>query len=258
MRAAWRVFDGAYRPRLQKRYVRELREFASALGAVRDLDVQLDGLEVYRGGLSAAGAAAMAPLAEAWSERRDGARQALMKRLDSKAYADFVEDYRTFVDRPGAGERTPAQNEPTLVRESAGGRIWQAYEHVRAHDATLPWADTLGLHALRIDAKRLRYALEFFREALPKAQTDRLIEAVTALQDHLGELNDADVAGGTARDFLVSQGSRLPTATREAIGHFLEAKEAEVARLRRALPPVWHRVAGPAFRRTLASAIASL
>ena len=258
MRAAWRVFDGAYKPGVQKRYVEELRDFATALGAVRDLDVQLDGLESYRAGLTPAGAAAMLPLGEAWRERREAARHALMKRLDSHDYAKFVADYREFTERPGAGERTPVTNAPSLVRESAGGRIWQAYEHVRAHDATLLWADTTGLHALRIDAKRLRYALEFFREALPRAQTDRLIAAVTALQDHLGELNDADIAGLTAREFLVQHGSRLPQASREAIGHFLVAREEDVARLRRTLPPIWRRVSGPAFRRSLASAIASL
>lgn len=258
MRAAWRVFDGAYKPRVQKRYVDELREFAAALGAVRDLEVQLDGLEAYRSGLSASGAAAMDPLAETWREQREEARVALLKRLDSSAYASFVADYRDFTESPGAGERIYTTNEPVLVRECAGGRIWQAYEHVRAHDATLVWADTVGLHALRIDGKRLRYTLEFFREALPLAQTDRLIASVTALQDHLGELNDADVAARTAREFLVTQGSRLPEASREAIGHFLNSREADVARLRDTLLPVWRRVSGITFRRSLASAIASL
>ena len=47
MRSVWRVFDGAYRPKVQRRYVRELRTVASALGAVRDLDVQLEALEAW-------------------------------------------------------------------------------------------------------------------------------------------------------------------------------------------------------------------
>lgn len=258
MRAAWRVFDGAYKPKLQKRYVAELRDFAASLGAVRDLDVQLEGLAAYRKSLSEAGVAAMAPLEADWRARREEARTTLMKRLDSKGYASFVADYRAFADRPGAGERTPIANQPLLVRESAGSRIWLAFEHVRAHDATLPWADALGLHALRVDAKRLRYALEFFREALPKTQVDRLIAAVTGLQDHLGELNDAVVAGSTAREFLIAMGQRLPPEGREAIGHFVESREVEVARLRRELPPIWRRVSGPAFRRTLASVIGTL
>ena len=54
-----------------------------------------------------------------------------------------------------------------LVRHTAGGRIWTAYEHLRAHETVLGWADVPALHAIRIDAKRLRYTLESFREVLP-------------------------------------------------------------------------------------------
>ena len=45
MRAAWRVFDGAYRRKVQRRYVRELRAHRRALGEVRDIDVLLEDLD---------------------------------------------------------------------------------------------------------------------------------------------------------------------------------------------------------------------
>ena len=176
MRAAWRVFDGAYRPRFQKRYVMELRETAAALGEVRDLDVQIEGVEAYLKSLSPAGVAAMAPLRSEWRRRRDAARERLLELLDSKDYAEFVADYGDFVETPGKGELEPVPSAPILVRDTAGGRIWQAYERVRAHDTMLAWADVEALHALRIDGKRLRYTLEFFREVLPR-QADELISA---------------------------------------------------------------------------------
>jgi CHAD domain-containing protein len=258
MRAAWRVFDGAYRPSLQRRYVAELKEVATALGTVRDLDVQLDGLEAYRRGLPESGAEAMTPLVDAWRERRDAARSALAELLDSNEYGHFVDDYRSFTDKPGSGVKEPKPNEPSLVREAAGGRIWLAYEQVRAHDAALRWADAEGLHALRIDGKRLRYTLEFFREALPRLQVDRLIGTVTEMQDLLGEHNDADVASKAAREFLVAQGSRLPEASRQAVGHYVDSRIAEMAQIRRRVPALWRRMVGLTFRRALASAIASL
>jgi len=257
MRAAWRVFDGAYRPKLQRRYVRELRETATALGEVRDLDVQIDGLDEYLKGLSPAGAAAMTPLRDEWMRRREAARERLLELLESKGYAAFVADYSELVETPGKGELEPAPNAPILVRDTAGGRIWQAYERVRAHDTTLAWADVAGLHALRIDGKRLRYSLEFFREVLPR-MTDELIARITELQDHLGLLNDADVASHMTRTFLVSQASRLPAGSREAIGHYLDSREAEIARLRRLLPPIWRRITAIRFRRRLGSSISAL
>ena len=48
MRAAWRVFGDAYRPGRTRRYRRDLRDVAARLGAVRDLDVLIEGLRAYQ------------------------------------------------------------------------------------------------------------------------------------------------------------------------------------------------------------------
>ena len=104
-----------------------------------------------------------------WTRQRDDARDTLLALLDSKAYSHFVAEYMDFTATPGAGELDLVPGTPILVRDRAAGRIWQAYETVRAHDTTLAWADVPALHALRIDGKRLRYTLEFFREVLPSS-----------------------------------------------------------------------------------------
>ncbi|HEY7701134.1 MAG TPA: CHAD domain-containing protein, partial [Candidatus Limnocylindrales bacterium] len=51
-RAAWRVFGEAYRKGRTKSHRTGLRDVARRLGAVRDLDVQLEGIDVYRADLS--------------------------------------------------------------------------------------------------------------------------------------------------------------------------------------------------------------
>jgi len=50
-------------------------------------------------------------------------------------------------------------------------------------------------HALRIAAKKLRYAAEFFSGLYPGKPTRRYIQALSHLQDELGMLNDQVVAG---------------------------------------------------------------
>jgi CHAD domain-containing protein len=257
MRAAWRVFDGAYKPRVQRRYVRELRTVATALGLVRDLDVMLEGLDAYVAGLPEDGRAAMQPLRDDWSRQREANRVELISMLDSRDYRDFVEDYLDFTDTAGAGELPVPPGAPVLVRDTAAGRIWQAYERVRAHAVTLAWADVTALHALRIDCKRLRYTLESFREVLP-TKADALIADVVALQDHLGLLNDADVAAARSRTWLTANASRVSPESLAAVGLYLDTREAEVARLRKRFTPLWRRVEGPAYRRTLALAVATL
>lgn len=257
MRGAWRVFEGAYRPRLQRRYVRELREAAAALGRVRDMDVLLDGLAAYERSLPDEGRVALAPLRSDWARQREEARQGLMAYLDSRRYRDFVEDYLDFVETPGAGERPPLPGEPDLVRDTAGSRILAAFERVRAYQAAIAWADMTTLHALRIEGKRLRYTLEFFAEVLP-ATAGRLIGTVTAMQDHLGLMNDAHVAAGLARAWLRANATRVSATSAEAVGLYLAAREDEERRLRRSFMPLWRRITGRGFRRALALAVAAI
>src|SRR5690606_3507983 len=91
--------------------------------------------------------------------------------------------------------------QPYRVRHVAPVAIYERLAAVRAYDewVTIPSPPVARLHALRIVCKRLRYAVEFFREALgPEAKI--LINQVVGMQDHLGELQDAVVASGILRD----------------------------------------------------------
>ncbi len=257
MRAAWRVFGGAYRPDRTSSFRRRLRELAALLGSVRDLDVLIDATEAYGDAIGAPDRRALEPLLAGWRSDRDAARARLVHELDAKGYRRFVDEYVEFVSSPG---RDVAPVEPTIphrVRDTAASRIWTAYEHVRAYEAVLRWADVPTLHQLRIAAKRLRYTLEFVREPLgPEAAP--LIARVVSLQDHLGFMNDAEVAATMARTFLVEHGNELTEAEAQAIGRYLVSREREVARLKRTVGTAWRGVAGLSFRRTLGRVVATL
>ena len=123
-----------------------------------------------------------------------------------------------------------------------------------AHEAVLGWADIPALHAVRIDAKRLRYTLESFREVLPTATGD-IIARVTALQDHLGNLNDADIAAHLAREYLLASGPRLSGSSQAVIARYLADQEGVVATLRRSLSTQWRPITAPTTRRMLAGII---
>lgn len=257
MRAAWRVFGDAYRPAKVRRYVAELRTLAAALGRVRDLDVLIDGIDAYASVLPEEERAALRPLVTAWHRERDDAREALLRLLDADAYRHFVDDYVELARTEGAAAIAASATDPHRVRDTAGSRLWAAYESIRAYDAVLRWADITTLHQLRITGKRLRYTLEFFREPLGN-DAAVLIERVTALQDHLGAMHDADVAAGLARAFLVAHSTRLAPEEIEAIGRYLTSREREVTRLRRSLGPVWRRLTAIGYRRALGRAVGRL
>jgi CHAD domain-containing protein/adenylate cyclase class IV len=258
MRAAWRVFGDGFRLDRTRRMRRRLREVAARLGAVRDLDVLIEAAEAHRATLPAVDAAAFAPLVRAWSDDREVARLLLVRELDSGAYTRLVEEYRIFVMAEGAAVLAPASPvAPHRVRDTAGSRIWLAYEQVRGYESVLRWADIETIHQLRIAGKWLRYTLEFFREALGP-DVDQLIPRVVALQDHLGLLHDADVTIALARQFLVSNAGRLDPAETEAIAAYLQGRERELERLRRTIGAPWRGVNGVAFRRLLGRAVSGL
>ncbi len=257
MRAAWRVFGDGFRPGRTKRHRTHLREIAGRLGAVRDLDVLIAGAEAWQAELPRSERAGLKPLLAAWRGYRDDARVLLVRDLDSDEYAAFIESFRVFVQTEGAGAVTADASAPHRVRDTAGSRAWAAYERVRAYEPVLRWADVETLHDLRIAAKWLRYTLEFVREALGP-DVGLLVPRIVALQDHLGQLNDADVAASMARTFLVEHGSDVNPASATVIGQYLTSREREVARLRQTVSVPWRGLAGLTFRRRLGRALAGL
>jgi CHAD domain-containing protein len=256
-RAAWRVFGEAYDPKRTKRHRNRLRDVARRLGAVRDLDVLIEHGLAYAAEQSEPERLGIEPLFASWRAHREEARALLIKELDSPKHLDWLDDYREFVQAEGRAALPVSPTEPHRVRDSMPSRIWAAYEHVRAYEPVLRWADIPTMHELRISGKWLRYTLEFVREALGPDSAP-LIARVTALQDHLGLLNDADVSANLARQFLVEHAGELDAAESAAIGRFLMAREADRARLRRTIGPAWRGVAGLAYRRQLAKVIAGL
>lgn len=256
-RAAWRVFGSAYRPGRTKRYRNGLREVAARLGAVRDLDVLLEGADRYRADLPILEQRALEPLLASWRTDRDEGRVLLMRELDSARYLRWLDDYRTFVQTEGAAVLPVAPTQPHRIRDTTATRIWAAYEQVRSYESVLRWADVVTLHDLRIAGKWLRYTLEFVREALG-AESAFLVARVTALQDHLGLLNDADVCASMARAFLVEHAGELSDLESSTIGRYLVSREREVTRLQRSVGPAWRGVVGIGFRRALGRVMAGL
>lgn len=258
MGAAWHVFASAFKPGKTKKIRQRLEVITDRLGSARDLDVLSEGLDAYRLALGDGNGASLDPLKSVWRHQRSVARDSLVRELDSGRYETFVKEMGEFLQTGAQSASTlTVPTAPHRVRDRAPSEIWAAYEAVRAYELVLPWADIETLHDLRLTSKKLRYALEFFGEALGPG-SDSLLQKVAALQDHLGRLNDADVAARLSRDVLVTQAGQLSKSERDAIGAYLRTREREVARLRRTLGPVWRAVNGAAFRRALGRAIAAL
>jgi CHAD domain-containing protein len=115
------------------------------------------------------------------------------------------------------------------------------------------------LHLLRIDIKRLRYTLEYFKEVLGE-EAKSVIRSAVQLQDHLGDLHDADVACQILIGFLdhwrvESQREQIDI---RGITDYLVTKQLELRELVNTFPKQWEAFNSQMIRRDLALAVAHL
>ncbi len=271
MRAALRVFGPYLDTAAYKPFRKALRRAGRILGAVRDLDVFREKAQRYLDALSHERRSELDPLLAAWQTAYDAARQEMLALLDSKAYAQFKKEFARFLAIPGAGgPLAPSEGAPPLphrVREALPPLVVASYAAVRVYEGLVEGTDPPlpRLHQLRIAAKGLRYALEFFREILP-AEAEPLIDQIKELQDDLGDLQDAVVTCGILQNFL-TWGTWEANRTKAAatgviiapgVTTYLSVRQAELRRLVRGFPGIWKKVSGEDFRRPLFIALAGL
>lgn len=263
MRAAFEVFESAFDAKAIKPHLRGLRATGRALGRVRDLDVFLEKAHHYLGTQENPGD--LSPLLNEWQRLRETARARMLQYLDSAEYEQFKRKFNRFLNTKGAGavQLLGDSPEPFLVREVAPILIYRRLGAVRAYDSVLDNASIEQLHALRIEFKKLRYTVEFFREVLGEG-VKPVIEDLKKMQDHLGDLNDAEVAIEILREFLELwrvQQENLPVREQrdiEPVIAYLAARHAEHHRLLISFPQAWTDFNRPEFRRNLATAVAAL
>jgi CHAD domain-containing protein len=244
-RAALRIVEPHFRGKAIRPVREGLRTLGGCLGAVRDLDVLLIAARAHQAALDPAEARSFQGLIDAWTRRDGAARRAMLAHLRGPEYARFKEGYTKFLDTPGAGARArddEAVRRPTQVAHVLPAEIWAHFGAVLAYAASLPGARVEALHALRIEGKRLRYLLEFFRSVLDGC-VEEAIEAIVAFQDHLGELQDAVVTMGLVREFLSSPDAVAMPGAAAAAARYLESRQVRIDELRRGLDGPWARVA---------------
>ena len=250
MRAALRVSAPYFEPAVIRPLRKGLKRIGRALGAVRDLDVFVEKAHRYRDSLPHEQLHTLDALLAACDERRDRARTQMLFYLDSERYLRFITQMGHFVATPGAGIASPPAGKPTpfLVQHVAPRLIYTRYEEVRAYGPHMVGASLELLHALRVDFKRLRYALEFFSPVLG-AQARPVIDETKIIQDHLGDLNDAAVA----IRLLDELGLHAP-----GVLEYRHFRLAEMNHLRQNWPAAWARFERPEIRHHLAQAVAAL
>ena len=237
LRAALSLFEDVL-PATVTKPGSELAWLGRTLGAVRDLDVQLVELDRLSTEVPKSDRAALAALRALLESQHALARTEMLEALDSRRYEMFVGRFgRTLSarheSRSGQAARPARAVAPDLI-ESSFRSFRKAGERIRTGS---PAAD---YHRLRTRGKRARYTLEFFGDLYP-GQTERLVKALTSLQDILGLHQDADVAIGRLRR-LAAQEDALGPETIFAMGEIAERSRQSMIDLRARFPKAYRQV----------------
>ncbi len=188
MRSALRVFRKLIEPGFESHARVELRWIAQQTSAARDWDVlatqTLPAILAAHGDLHAARS-----MRSRVAARRKAARASLREALGSPRYARLVLWLARWLATPPEAS-APAEPLPEFaVRVVAKG-----HKRLVAGARQLSALAPAERHQLRLEAKRLRYALEGFEALLRRGRFATYREELSEIQDDLGRANDAAVA----------------------------------------------------------------
>ncbi len=173
-----------------KHFAGEFKWLGTVTGPCRDLDVFLDQLQVS--GQELAITAELEPLQKAVSADRAVAHQELVASLRTQRFDDLLAGWETFLTGP-SGEKGPGKA-ATAIGVLANRRIARAFARMVRHCGAInAGSPAESLHRLRIDGKKLRYLLEFFRSLYPASRMRPLIKELKRVQNTLGGFQDTQV-----------------------------------------------------------------
>lgn len=172
----------------------ELKQAAGLLGALRDADVLLARLTAAAAGLDTADWGPAERLLGRLEGEREEHRRALLGYLGGAPYLKTIEKLLEGASHPPV----TCPGEP--ARDALPPALAARWSRLRREVRSLPVDPSdVGLHRVRIAAKRCRYAAEAVAPAFGKP-VRRLAAALASLQEDLGSLQDSALCAAWLRE----------------------------------------------------------
>jgi CHAD domain-containing protein len=207
----------------------ELKWLGGQLGPARDLDVLVARLRSVVAELDGPDAVPAGKIVTQLEAERQAVQTELLATLDSPRYAELLATLEQLVDAPPV-----ATSELSL--EQVARREHRRLERQVKALGVAPSND--ALHRVRIQAKRLRYAMELSSQLLGK-DGRKVVSAAKKFQDVAGAHQDAVVAEEHIRS-AVRRARGVGSGV--AAGRLIERERARRVEARAALPIAWKRL----------------
>ncbi|MCI5045527.1 MAG: CHAD domain-containing protein [Aquisalinus sp.] len=172
------------------------KEYGKILGYARDWDVFSDVTIpkiLSSPTLDRADQAILASLKDGAEDKREISRERVRAALNAYAFSEFCLGLKQLTDPggwPSEGQRALELPAGEYAVRALGKRL----KKVNLMGEDLASAPAHARHPLRVELKKLRYAVQAFRPLYPKEIRKPYLTALSELQDAFGVMNDAVVA----------------------------------------------------------------
>jgi CHAD domain-containing protein len=241
--AALAVFRGVVPAKQRAWFEKRLRRIRRVAGSTRDLDVLAGRLahevaiEAKPTSIAAKAVVVRGRLLAMLAKRREVARQPIRGMLDELTAIDWPARVERLVD----GVRQSGRDEPFAA---FGRRRFRQLVTRFFRRADRKLEDAADIHQLRIEGKKLRYALEIFASVFPDAERSACHDALESLQETLGEFTDHASAADRFRRWAREEGVG---PDRQALVTLRRVEDTRAEEARRAFVKWWK----PSRRRVL-------
>jgi len=202
LRAAIEVFSPAFQSKQFAAFGNEIKQVTDSLAEARDLDVMIEAVASLAASLPRNERTGIDAFADELNRSRRKIQKDVLRALDTIERRDLRRAFTAITDVPAPAPPVecaqPEQIEESLESADTIEARFRVGITGRLADllALEPYIEdprrVKELHAMRIAAKKLRYTMELFA---PFAVTgfDNAIGKIKRIQEHLGEIHDADV-----------------------------------------------------------------
>jgi CHAD domain-containing protein len=224
-----------------------LKHLLDALGAVRDVDIRLEAVNVFRGTLATGDLRALEPLLRHLASERARARATMLRALDAKPTRRWLDSLAGHLAKVSAtGSAKSPRNAPALaVVPALIRRRWRKLRKC-AHGLT-PESSMDEFHEVRIRTKKLRYALEVVAATYSKPATG-MLAALHDLQSRLGMQHDADVTARYLAQLAAHPPADFTAGTLFMMGRMAERHARAAAHIGGKAARPWRRVRGKRWK----------
>jgi CHAD domain-containing protein len=217
-----------------------LKGILNALGAARDLDLQVCAMADHGAGMSDQERLQLEPLLQHLQGERSRARAHMLRTLDSAETRQWLE---TLTDALTTSTSSPSQA-GTGITTVAPDLIRECFRKLRKTVKELKAASSMEeLHDVRMRAKKLRHAIESVAVIYGKP-AEEILRALRRLQDRLGVQQDAHVAKNRLLGLATDPPKEFSSETVFLMGRLAERESASIASGRKRIDKAWRRVRG--------------